>query len=330
MTLQNRKSKMNFKHAVTSVIFFSSLALGFSTNVNAQTGPGPATNQISISQDRQLAASSLSSRSAVAEPAKTEPAPIVRELKNQSAVDDSNTENAAKSATVPPGTSANQWHIQFTPYLWVVGVSGRAGIGTFTTQVDSGVGDDNVHLNFGFMGTFEVRRKKFAVVTDLEYANLGTERPTPGPLFSNATADFKAFILDPEVAYRIAANPDTGTFIDVLGGVRYWHLRADLNFDAGLLSARSATGSKDWADAVIGMRARAAISRKLFVLGKADVGGGGSKFTYQLFAGAGFKVGNRTNLVGGYRYLRVNYDKDNFLFDGSLAGPIIGVSFRLK
>ena len=66
------------------------------------------------------------------------------------------------------------------------------------------------------------------------------------------------------------------------------------------------------------------------MLGKADVGGGGSKFTYQLFGGAGFKVCDRTSLDGGYRYLRVNYDRDNFLFDGSLAGPILGVSFRLK
>lgn len=321
---------MNFKHAVTTVGFLFSLALGCLINVTAQTGPGPATNQISISEDRQLTTSSVSSRSAAAEPTKNEPAPTEREMKDPSDLNDSNTEIAAKSATVPPGTSSDQWHVQFTPYLWVVGVSGRAGIGTLIAQVDSGLGDDNVHLNFGFMGTFEVRRNKFAVVTDLEYANLGTERPTPGPLFSNAAVDFKAYMLDPEVAYRIAANSDTGTFIDVMGGVRYWHLRADLNFDAGILSARSATGSRDWADAVVGMRGRAAISKKVFLLGKVDVGGGGSKFTYQLFGGAGVKVGNRMSLVGGYRHLRVNYDNDNFLFDGSLSGPILGVSFRLK
>jgi hypothetical protein len=78
------------------------------------------------------------------------------------------------------------------------------------------------------------------------------------------------------------------------------------------------------------MRGRAAISSKVFVVGKADAGGGGSKFTYQLFAAAGFKISNRASLIGGYRYLRVNYDRDNFLFDGSLTGPVVGVSFRLK
>jgi hypothetical protein len=168
-----------------------------------------------------------------------------------------------------------------------------------------------------------------SIVTNLQYSNLGTERPTPGVFFSNASADFKTFILDREVAYRIAANPEKLGFIDVIGGVRYWHLKTDLNFDAALLSARSATGSKDWADGVIGLRGRAALSKRIFVLGKADIGGGGSKFTYQMFGGAGIVVGKRTSLIGGYRDLHVNYDKNNLLFDMSLAGPILGVSFRL-
>ena len=313
---------MNFKLAVASFLFLFILALGCSITVTAQTGSSPSTNR--VTENKQLDTTTQNSTSAASEPATSEPSVTVR------TPNDSKAELSAKSDSVPPGASDDQWHLQFSPYLWAVGVSGRAGIGTLTTQVDSGVGDSNVHINFAFMGTFEARRNKFAVVTDLLYANLGTEHPTPGPLFSNATADFKAFMLDPEVAYRVAENSDKGTFIDVLGGIRYWHLRADLGFDPGLLSARSATGSKAWADAVIGMRGRAAISRKVFVVGKADAGGGGSKFTYQLFAAAGFKLSNRTSLIGGYRYLRVNYDKDNFLFDGSLTGPVVGVSFRLK
>ena len=314
---------MNFNRTVISILAFLSLTVGCSIGVAAQTGSSPSTNRLTISESKQLKPSTLNSALAVSEPVTSEPAVSVR------STNDPRTE-LAKPNSVPPPASDDQWHFQFAPYLWVVGVSGRAGIGTLTTQVDSGLGDSNVHLNFAFMGSLEARRKKFAVVTDLLYANLGTERPTPGPLFSNATADFKAFMLDPEVAYRITANPDKGTFVDVLGGIRYWHLRADLGFDAALLSARAATGTKAWADGVIGMRGRAAISRKVFVLGKADPGGGGSKFTYQLFGGVGFKVCDRGSLIGGYRYLRVNYDKNNFLFDGSLSGPIVGVSFRLK
>ena len=175
------------------------------------------------------------------------------------------------------------------------------------------------HLNAGFMGTFEARRNKPIIATDVQYSNLGTENPTPGPLFSNPSADLKTFVLDLEVGYRVAANEEKGRFIDVLGGARYWHLRADLNFDEGILSARSATGSMQWVDGVAGHRGRAALSRRIFVSGKADVGGGGAKLTYQLFDGAGIRVGKRSSLIAGYRHLHVNYDRDNFLFDMSLS-----------
>jgi len=294
---------MTLKQTIPSVVFLSLLALGSSAKVNAQTAMVATFNQVTSAENKQPPALPLSSKS---------PAP-----------------KATTSDSAPPDTSRDKWHFHFTPYLWVAGVSGQGGIGTLNVNVNSGISDDNVRLNFGFMGTFEARRNKLSLVTDLQYSNLGTERPTPGILFSNSSADFKTFILDPEVGYRIAANPEKGRFIDVLGGVRYWHLRADLNFDAGLLSARSATGSKDWADGVIGVRGRAAISKRVFVLAKADIGGGGSKFTYQLFGGVGIGVGRRTSLIGGYRDLHVNYDKNNFLFDMSLAGPILGMSFRL-
>src|SRR6266850_8023116 len=180
MILQNKKSKtVNFKYALTSVAFLFSLTLGCLSNVTAQTEPSPATNQITISKNKQLEASSLESRSAVAQPAKIEPAATLRGSKKPRNTNDSKTEMSAKSAAVSPGASADEWHFQFTPYLWIAGVSGRGGIGTLTVNVNSGITDDNVHLNFGFMGTFEARRNKLAIVTDLQYSNLGTKSPRP-------------------------------------------------------------------------------------------------------------------------------------------------------
>ena len=38
---------------------------------------------------------------------------------------------------------------------------------------------------------------------------------------------------------------------------------------------------------------------------------------------------SENSLIAGYRHLHVNYDRDNFLFDMSLTGPIFGVSFGL-
>jgi hypothetical protein len=240
----------------------------------------------------------------------------------------SETMNSGSQSPKPPAVDPDKWQFRFTPYLWIAGISGNAGIGNLTVNVDSGITDTNVHLSFGFMGTLEARKNRFIIITDLQYSNLGTDNPTPGPLFTEATANFKTFILDPEVGYRIAENTDKGTSVDVVGGFRYWHLKPDLTFTAGLLPAITATRSRGWVDAVGGIRGRARLSKRLFVIGKADLGGGGSKFTYQLFGGVGLLMGKRFALIGGYRDLKVNYNKDNFLFDMALHGPIMGLSIR--
>jgi hypothetical protein len=41
-----------------------------------------------------------------------------------------------------------------------------------------------------------------------------------------------------------------------------------------------------------------------------------------------YQVRDWIALEAGYRYLAVNYDKDGFLFDGSIRGPIVGASVR--
>jgi len=238
------------------------------------------------------------------------------------------TEEGSSVVDDPQTTTDNQWHFQLSPYLWIAGINGRAGVGDLVVDVDSGLTDDNIHLNAGFMAAFEARRNRWILLTDLQYSNLGTERPTPGPLFSDATAEFRTFIFDPEVGYRVAANQEKRRSLDLLGGIRIWHLRANLDLDPGLLSARSASRSKSWVDAIVGARGRIGVTKKIVLIGEADLGGGGSEFTYHLFGGAAFNVSRRVSLVGGYRVLHVDYDKDNFLFDMSLTGPVLGASFR--
>jgi len=238
---------------------------------------------------------------------------------------------AGDSSTAPAATSQDdQWHFSFTPYFWLAGVTGHAGIGNRVVEVESGLTDPNVHLNFGFMSTFEARRDKLLILTDLQYSNLGTERPNPGILFSSATAAFKTFILDPEVGYRVAENTEKGRSVDLLGGIRYWHLRTDLDFAAGALPAESRTASRGWVDGVAGVRGQMHLTPKLFMVGKGDIGGGGSHFTYQLLGGFGYQIAQKFALVGGYRALHVDYDKDNLLFDTTLHGPIVGVRIGIN
>jgi hypothetical protein len=231
------------------------------------------------------------------------------------------------ASAIPQPAATDTWQFQLTPYLWIASISGRAGIGNLIIDTSTSVTDSNVELNFGFMGTLEARKNRFVILTDLQYSDLSTERGNPGPLFSSTRASFKTFVLDPEVGYRILDN-EKGAFVDVLGGLRYWHVNGTLDFAAGISPAVKVSRSRSWVDGVVGLRGRAALSPRWFVTGKADLGGGGSNFTYQLFGGVGLNVGKRYALIGGYRDLNVNYNKDGFLFDMSLHGPILGFGIK--
>jgi opacity protein-like surface antigen len=130
------------------------------------------------------------------------------------------------------------------------------------------------------------------------------------------------------VGYRVFANPEKGQSIDVLGGIRVWHVSTELDFGAGILPATQIQGSRNWVDGIAGLRGRAALSKKIFVTGKFDLGGGGSNFTWQLFAGAGYNVNPKIALIFGYRVLDVDYDKNNFVYDMNQRGPIVGLGFK--
>jgi hypothetical protein len=238
------------------------------------------------------------------------------------------TNASGADATKPQANPDDKWQFQFTPYLWIAGISGRAGIAPVAVDVNTGITDSDIHLNFGFMGAFEARKNRIVILTDLQYTNLGTDRPSPGPLFSGASADFKTFILDPQLGYRILENPENGAFVDVMGGIRYWHIRADLTFNAGVLPGIAATRGRGWVDGVAGLRGKTHLTPKFFLTGEADLGGGGSNFTYQFFGGGGFLVGKRYALIAAYRYLDVAYNKDGFLFDMGLHGPLFGFGIK--
>ena len=263
--------------------------------------------------------SEVTPRSEVSDPVRTDDETTV-------AAGEAETTGRATTAS-PQAAAADAWQFQFTPYLWIVSITGRAGIGPLVTDTSTSVTNSNVELNFGFMGTLEAHKNRFVILTDLQYSDLSTERGNPGPLFSSTRASFKTFVFDPEIGYRILDN-GKGAFVDVLGGIRYWHVNGDLQFRAGVLPAVEVSRSRGWVDGVAGLRGKAALSPRWFLSGKADLGGGGSNFTYQLFGGVGLNLGKRFALVGGYRDLNVNYNKDGFLFDMSLHGPVVGLGIK--
>jgi hypothetical protein len=236
----------------------------------------------------------------------------------------------SNAATGSQTTLDDKWEFSVAPYVFFAGLKGTVGVQRQTALVNATFPDIFRNLDFALMGTFEARKGNWLVLTDAMYMSLSGKRVTPSPLFSDIDVKVKETIIDPEVGYRVVKR-ERGT-IDLLAGVRIWHVKPHLTFQPRILPLVDVEESKNWADPVVGVRGIAKLSPRVFVTGKFDVGGFGisSDFTGQAFGGAGFQINPRIALIGGYRYLRVDYvNDDGFVFRTAMSGIMLGAKFKL-
>jgi hypothetical protein len=228
----------------------------------------------------------------------------------------------------PPASPSEGWRVRLIPYLWGPDFEGRVGIGDRMADVDASFLDIIRELNFGFMGTVEANRNRFSTLTDFIYLTLSDKHATPGPLFSGAKVSTKPFLLTSEGGFRVAGSDES--YVDVLGGIRFWHIKSELDFDPGaVVSGLDVSDSRSWVDGIFALKGKVRISPKWYLVGYGDIGGGGSNLTYQILGAAGVDLGRRYALVLGYRHLQVNYNKDRFLFNTGMGGPVIGFAIKL-
>ena len=234
---------------------------------------------------------------------------------------------AKESVTaITQGASSDEWEFTVALYLWLAGIDGTVGVGDLTTDVDPGVSDILNALNFGFMGVFEARKNKLMLITDLIYLSLEETKDTTGPLFSALKANETVFMLSPVAGYRLAEKD--GASLYAIAGIRFWHTSTRLEASPNQLAGRVAESSKNWADVIGGLRGQIHVSRIFSLIGRGDLGGGGSDFSYHLFGGAGIDVARSASLFVGYRYLHIKYTRDDTLFDAALKGVVLGAAFR--
>lgn len=80
-------------------------------------------------------------------------------------------------------------------------------------------------------------------------------------------------------------------------------------------------------EGTVGARWRGRLNRQWEFSVYGDVGGGGSKFSWQAAASANYEF-TWSSLAGGWRYLYVDYDSSGFKMDAALSGPFVGATVR--
>jgi hypothetical protein len=221
-----------------------------------------------------------------------------------------------------------EWTI--TPYAWIAGFDGTLGTEGTPPGLNGGridVDTSGVKLKqVGAMLHLNWRQGRVSAFGDWAYANIKADSPTPfATLYAGTDVKVRGNIVEANVGYDLL--PAADSHVDLYGGVRFYDLHLDLALRQGTLPGASVGGSSSWADAVVGVRGVTRFADKWEAFASADVGGGGSDLSWDLYGGVGYHF-SWGSLIAGYRHLHVNYVKNTYKIDGALTGPLIGASFR--
>ena len=233
--------------------------------------------------------------------------------------------------TVFAGSSdgSKDWEFNLTPmYLWMINMNGEMTLGTTTTPVVTDFSQIVENLEFVFTGHFEgVHKSGFGFLTDLSYSRIGGQQTIPVPVTITLDVDFTNILVEFAGIYRIHLGENA---FDFIAGTRYSSLEPEIGITTSLPLPSAITKKVDWWDAMIGGRFIWSISEKWNLLARADFGFLGSNLTWNLSGLVEYKPWKHVSLVGGYRYMDIDYDQgtgaDRFKYDMSMYGPILGVN----
>ncbi len=242
---------------------------------------------------------------------------------------------AAPGAEAQTAKSSDGWTFQVSPYLWMTGQHGTAGVFNRLPPVKVNISFDDVfnHIDWPaavFLAA-EARSpdQRWGIFNDFEYVKVDFAKATPGPLFGSATLTQKNLTDTLELGYRFVDQRSLK--MDVLGGVRIYSVTNELGLTDGILMGRSATANGTWADPVIAGRFKLDVGATNFFLnGYADVGGFGinSDLTWQFYGGGGYNFNNWLTAYFEYRYLSTQHEDGGFVYDIVQEGPVLGVGIR--
>lgn len=235
---------------------------------------------------------------------------------------------AAAQSSAPAGPG--QWQYRLTPYLWGAGLEGTVGKLGRRAHVDKGFGDILDELELGGMVGLEAWRGRYGLLGDLLHVRLGesgTMVAPPGlPVAASARTRTTTALLAGQ--YRVAGEDEDWGYVDVLGGARYWSLRAEVRLGAPVNSG--ARDSERWTDPVVGLKALYHLGPRSYAMGWGMLGGFGvgSRSSSDLMAGLGYKLSDELALLLAYRRLAVDYRDGGLVFDTVQHGPAIGLDYR--
>jgi hypothetical protein len=231
------------------------------------------------------------------------------------------------------------WSFTVAPYFWAAGLNGEVGAGDRQADIDVSFSEIRENLKFGAMMLAEARNGRYGAFFAPLFVRLGDDVDAE-PFDLDATSDVA--VVGAGAFYRIAEwtlgpagnGSSRKAWIEPLAGARYTYVRAELNIDGPVGSNPNLDEHQDWIDPIIGTSFGVELSERWALMVEGDVGGFGvgSDFTWNALGLVSYRAsmsGIPVRISGGYRALSWDYDDNDFKWDVTMHGPVLGISFRL-
>lgn len=232
---------------------------------------------------------------------------------------------AAAAALCAVPAAAQDWSGQITPYVWGAGLGGDLTpfAGAPTLSFDKSLSEVLEDTDGAFFLSGFTRRDRLVLMGDLSWSASSKAGVLPPGLPAEGKVTQRSLTL--LAGWRVVAHERLS--LDAMAGVRAWRVKSRISVAGGALSAAP---GKDFVDPIVALRANVALAPHWSAILYADLGGfgGGSDHTSQLLAVVNYQATDQLYLSAGYRQLNVDYRDGGTRLDVTMAGPVLGATWR--
>ena len=216
---------------------------------------------------------------------------------------------------------SNPVQYEITPYLWAATISGTTAVdGDELPGIDSGYNFFSLdNLDGVASATFTARGQRWGFLFDYLYVAY------EDTLLEGSILQVKPRLEGRVIEFTAIYQPASLNDLQFIGGIRQQDIEVELTF-----LNRSPQASVDWIDPFVGVVYSPALSERLGLLLRGDIGGFGIESDRAVNAEVmlRYQFGKTFSCKFGYRYLEVEFKDNNFIYDISLDGFLFGLGIR--
>jgi hypothetical protein len=231
---------------------------------------------------------------------------------------------------------SGQWEFTLAPlYFWAAEMSGEVTARGATVPVFLEFADAVDSLAGAFSFHFEARKGKWGGFSDLNFVRLASDAQftIPSVAGQGTQAVDGRFELD-NVMFEAGGSflVHDRAQLSVIGGVRTYTVSPKLELTGAFGESAPIDASRTSTDAFVGVTLRPALTPKLRLVSRADIGTGTADSTWNALIGIEYLVKPWIGLVAGYRGYGIDVANDEGEqvrgYDMTHYGPIFGLNFH--